>query len=88
MTDIQPAITDENEDLRAREKRLPKVRTTSGTMVLFNATQIIDSLVLEANLSRPDAHLVIFELNHCAIFYHGDIFLWHTQFLSHLGVLP
>ena len=58
MTDIRPAITDENEDLRAREKKLPKVRTTSGTMIPFEAGQIIDSLVLEANLSRPDAHLI------------------------------
>ncbi|MHA1909119.1 MAG: anaerobic ribonucleoside-triphosphate reductase, partial [Candidatus Thorarchaeota archaeon] len=58
MTDIRPSISDENEDLRAREKKLPKVRTTSGTMVPFEATKIIDSLVLEAKLSRPDAHLV------------------------------
>ncbi|MDF1538413.1 MAG: anaerobic ribonucleoside-triphosphate reductase [Candidatus Thorarchaeota archaeon] len=58
MTDIRPSITDENEDMHAREKRLPKVRTTSGTMVSFEVQKIIDSLILEAKLTRADAHLV------------------------------
>ncbi|MFW9907737.1 MAG: anaerobic ribonucleoside-triphosphate reductase [Candidatus Thorarchaeota archaeon] len=58
MTDIKPSITDETDDLSAREKKLPKVRTTSGTMVPFEANKIIDSLVLEAELTRADAHLV------------------------------
>jgi anaerobic ribonucleoside-triphosphate reductase len=57
MTDIRSAITDA-EDLIMRERKMPKVRTTSSTMETFDANKIIDSLVLEAHLSRADAHLV------------------------------
>ena len=57
MTDIRSAITDA-EDLRMRERKMPKVRTTSSTMETFDANKIIDSLVLEAHLSRADAQLV------------------------------
>jgi anaerobic ribonucleoside-triphosphate reductase len=41
-----------------RERRMPKVRTTSSTMETFDANKIIDSLILEARLSRADAQLV------------------------------
>ncbi|MFW9931884.1 MAG: hypothetical protein ACFFDR_04440, partial [Candidatus Thorarchaeota archaeon] len=58
MTDIRPSITDETEDLHAREKKLPKVRSTSGTMMSFEADRIITSLQQEANLTHADAHLV------------------------------
>jgi anaerobic ribonucleoside-triphosphate reductase len=37
---------------------MPKVRTTSSTMETFDANKIIDSLILEARLSRADAQLV------------------------------
>ena len=57
MTDIGSAITSA-EDLRAREKKMPKVRTTSSTMESFDANKIIDSLVLEAGLLRVDTQLV------------------------------
>ncbi|MHA1962880.1 MAG: anaerobic ribonucleoside-triphosphate reductase, partial [Candidatus Thorarchaeota archaeon] len=58
MTDIHISIADELEHLRARERKLPKVRTTSGTMVSFDAGKIVDSLVIETNLLRADAQLV------------------------------
>ncbi|MHA2078600.1 MAG: hypothetical protein ACW99X_13490, partial [Candidatus Thorarchaeota archaeon] len=57
MTDIGSAITSA-EDLQAREKKMPKVRTTSSTMESFDANKIIDSLLLEAGLLRVDAQLV------------------------------
>ena len=57
MTDIRSSVSD-LEDLQAREKKMPKVRTTQGTMETFDANAIIDSLVLEADLTRADAHLV------------------------------
>ncbi|MBD3406597.1 MAG: anaerobic ribonucleoside-triphosphate reductase, partial [Candidatus Lokiarchaeota archaeon] len=57
MTDIRSTIIDA-EDIRLREKKLPKVRTTSGTMESFDANCIIDSLIQEAHLSRSDAQLV------------------------------
>ncbi len=57
MTDIRSTITDA-EDLRMREKKMPKVRTTSSTMETFDANKIIDSLILEAGLLRVDAHLI------------------------------
>jgi len=46
------------DDVRAREKKLPKVRTTQGTMEPFDATKIIESLITEAHLSRANAQLV------------------------------
>ncbi len=58
MTDIRPSITTENEDIQAREKKLPKVRSTSGTMMPFKAERIITSLQKEADLTYADAHLV------------------------------
>ncbi|TFG97659.1 hypothetical protein E4H12_08025, partial [Candidatus Thorarchaeota archaeon] len=57
MTDIRSTLTDV-EDLRMRERKMPKVRTTSSTMESYDANKIIDSLVLEAGLLRNDAHLV------------------------------
>jgi anaerobic ribonucleoside-triphosphate reductase len=57
LTDIRSAVAD-SEDLSMRERKMPKVRTTSSTMETFDANKIIDSLVLEAKLSRADAHLV------------------------------
>ncbi len=44
--------------MRKREKKLPKVRSTKGTMEPFDAQRIIDSLIEEASLSRGDAQLV------------------------------
>ena len=46
------------EDLHRREKKLPRVRTTEGTMESFRAERIVESLVLEAGLSRANAQLV------------------------------
>lgn len=46
------------DDIRAREKKLPKVRTTQGTMESFDATKIIESLITEAHLSRANAQLI------------------------------
>ncbi|MHA2396787.1 MAG: anaerobic ribonucleoside-triphosphate reductase, partial [Candidatus Thorarchaeota archaeon] len=57
MTDIHDALAT-LEDLRLREKKMPKVRTTSSTMETFDASKIIDSLILEAGLLRADAQLV------------------------------
>jgi anaerobic ribonucleoside-triphosphate reductase len=57
MTDIRSSVSD-LEDLQSRERKMPKVRTTQGTMEPFDANAIIDSLVLEAGLARADAHLV------------------------------
>ncbi|TXT57540.1 MAG: Anaerobic ribonucleoside-triphosphate reductase [Candidatus Thorarchaeota archaeon] len=57
MTDIRSTIID-SEEIRMREKKLPRVRTTSGTMEPFDASCIIESLILEAHLSRADAQLV------------------------------
>ncbi|MHA1960690.1 MAG: anaerobic ribonucleoside-triphosphate reductase [Candidatus Thorarchaeota archaeon] len=58
MTDITRSIADDIEAIESREKRMPKVRTTSSTIEPFKAERIIDSLVLEARLSRADAQLV------------------------------
>ncbi|MHA1929362.1 MAG: anaerobic ribonucleoside-triphosphate reductase, partial [Candidatus Thorarchaeota archaeon] len=57
MTDIHKSLAGAA-DIHAREKKLPKVRTTSGTMVSFNADSIIESLILEADLTHADAQLV------------------------------
>jgi anaerobic ribonucleoside-triphosphate reductase len=57
LTDIRSAVAD-SEDLLMRERKMPKVRTTSSTMETFDANKIIDSLVLEAKLPRSDAQLV------------------------------
>ncbi len=58
MTDISPTITDDIAGIAVREKKLPKVRSTRGTIESFVAERIIDSLVLEAELARSDAQLV------------------------------
>jgi ribonucleoside-triphosphate reductase len=58
LTDINISIADELDHLRVRERKLPKVRTTSGTMVSFDAGKIVDSLVIEAKMLRADAQLV------------------------------
>ncbi len=57
MTDIGSTITS-IEDLQTREKKMPRVRTTSSAMEKFDANMIIDSLILEAGLLRVDAQLV------------------------------
>ncbi|MHA1965876.1 MAG: anaerobic ribonucleoside-triphosphate reductase [Candidatus Thorarchaeota archaeon] len=57
MTDIHDALATAA-DLRMREKKMPKVRTTRSTMETFNANKIIESLVLEAGLLHADAQLV------------------------------
>ena len=57
MTDIKNAVAVAAE-LRLREKKMPKVRTTRSTMETFDANKIIDSLVLEAELHQADAQLV------------------------------
>ncbi|MHA2057586.1 MAG: hypothetical protein ACW979_08180, partial [Candidatus Thorarchaeota archaeon] len=57
MTDIHDALATAA-DLRIREKKMPKVRTTRSTMETFNANKIIESLVLEAGLLHVDAQLV------------------------------
>jgi anaerobic ribonucleoside-triphosphate reductase len=57
MTDIKNAVA-ASEELRLREKKMPKVRTTRSTMETFDANKIIDSLVLEAELHQADAQLV------------------------------
>ena len=43
MTDIHNTLAT-SEELRLREKKMPKVRTTSSTMETFDANKIIDSL--------------------------------------------
>lgn len=57
MTDIHSSVLN-YEDLVMRERKLPKVRTTSGTMEPFDAERIIDSLMLEAKLDRATAESV------------------------------
>ncbi|MHA2210106.1 MAG: hypothetical protein ACXABV_13160 [Candidatus Thorarchaeota archaeon] len=57
MTDIHSSVVS-YEDLKVREKKLPKVRTTSSTLEPFDVDRIIESLIVEAKLSRPDAQLV------------------------------
>ncbi|TFG04752.1 anaerobic ribonucleoside-triphosphate reductase, partial [Candidatus Thorarchaeota archaeon] len=47
-----------SEEVRKREKKLPKVRSTKGTMEPFDAQRIIDSLIEEAKLSHGDSQLV------------------------------
>ncbi len=58
MTDIQYSSPGNAADIHNREKRLPRVRTTSGTIEPFNANRIIESLMREAELTRADAELV------------------------------
>ncbi|MGY5853786.1 MAG: anaerobic ribonucleoside-triphosphate reductase, partial [Candidatus Thorarchaeota archaeon] len=58
MTDIHTSISDSIEALTSREKKLPKVRTTIGTMEAFRAQNIIDSLIIETHLTHADAQLV------------------------------
>ncbi|UCE09745.1 MAG: anaerobic ribonucleoside-triphosphate reductase [Candidatus Thorarchaeota archaeon] len=58
MTDITRSLADDIEAIEAREKRMPKVRSTDSTIESFKAERIIESLVLEARLSRADAQLV------------------------------
>ncbi|MHA2065202.1 MAG: anaerobic ribonucleoside-triphosphate reductase, partial [Candidatus Thorarchaeota archaeon] len=57
MTDIHNSVVS-HEDLKVREKKLPKVRTTSSTLEPFDVDRIIESLIVEAELSRADAQLV------------------------------
>ncbi|MHA1772095.1 MAG: anaerobic ribonucleoside-triphosphate reductase, partial [Candidatus Thorarchaeota archaeon] len=59
MTEIRTTEPiDNGVSLLQREKKLPRVRTTRGTMEKFSAVRIVDSLVLEAGLSRANAQLV------------------------------
>ncbi|MFW9803845.1 MAG: anaerobic ribonucleoside-triphosphate reductase, partial [Candidatus Thorarchaeota archaeon] len=57
MTDVHSSAVS-YEDLKVREKKLPKVRTTSSTLEPFDVDRIIESLIIEAKLSRGDAELV------------------------------
>ncbi|MHA1813136.1 MAG: anaerobic ribonucleoside-triphosphate reductase, partial [Candidatus Thorarchaeota archaeon] len=57
MTEIGSSSTS-FEDLHRREKKLPRVRTTQGTMEPFRAERIVESLMLEAGLSRADSQFV------------------------------
>ncbi len=57
MTGVNSSVLN-YEDLVMRERKLPKVRTTSGTMEPFDAERIIDSLMLEAKLDRATAESV------------------------------
>ncbi len=57
MTDVHSSAVS-YEDLKVREKKLPKVRTTSSTLEPFDVDRIIESLIVEAKLSRADAELV------------------------------
>ncbi|MGD9382052.1 MAG: anaerobic ribonucleoside-triphosphate reductase, partial [Candidatus Thorarchaeota archaeon] len=57
MTDIHSSVIS-HEDLKVREKKLPKVRTTSSTLEPFDVDRIIESLITEAHLTRADAQLV------------------------------
>ncbi|MFX1262395.1 MAG: anaerobic ribonucleoside-triphosphate reductase [Promethearchaeota archaeon] len=57
MTDVHSSAVS-YEDLKVREKKLPKVRTTSSTLEPFDVDRIIESLIIEARLSRGDAELV------------------------------
>ncbi|MFX1416906.1 MAG: anaerobic ribonucleoside-triphosphate reductase, partial [Promethearchaeota archaeon] len=57
MTDVHStAVT--LEELKLREIKLPKVRTTSSTLEPFDVERIISSLVTEALLSQENAQLV------------------------------
>ncbi|UCH03474.1 MAG: anaerobic ribonucleoside-triphosphate reductase [Candidatus Thorarchaeota archaeon] len=57
MTDVHStAVT--LEELKLRETKLPKVRTTSSTLEPFDVERIINSLVREALLSQANAQLV------------------------------
>jgi len=57
MTDIRDSLS-LIEELNLRERKMPKVRTTSSTMETFDANKIIESLITEAGLLRADAGLV------------------------------
>jgi anaerobic ribonucleoside-triphosphate reductase len=57
MTDVHSSAVS-YEDLKVREKKLPKVRTTSSTLEPFDVDRIIESLIIEAKLTRGDAELV------------------------------
>ncbi len=57
MTEIRD-LTVDLEELHTRDKRLPKVRSTSGTIEAFNSDKIIDSLMLEAGLKKETAIFV------------------------------
>ena len=57
MTDITSSASN-LDGLRAREKKLPQVRTTSSTMEPFDSGRIIDSLMLEASMLRANAEIV------------------------------
>ena len=58
MTDIHNALATA-EDLRVREKKMPKVRTTSSTMETFDANKIIDSLVLRLGFYMQMLNLLL-----------------------------
>jgi anaerobic ribonucleoside-triphosphate reductase len=55
---MRSSVTDDIEDLHGRERKLPKVRSTAGTMLPFEAGRIIGSLKQEAGLTHADAQLV------------------------------
>ncbi|MFW9800352.1 MAG: hypothetical protein ACFFD9_07945, partial [Candidatus Thorarchaeota archaeon] len=57
MTDVHSTAVS-LEELKVRERKLPKVRTTSSTLEPFDVDRIISSLVLEAQLSEANAQLV------------------------------
>ncbi len=57
MTDIRESLISDA-DICAREKKLPHVRTTKGTLEPFKGQRIVDSLVREAGLSVGDAQFV------------------------------
>ncbi|NWF96944.1 MAG: anaerobic ribonucleoside-triphosphate reductase [Candidatus Thorarchaeota archaeon] len=58
MTDIGASVHGDADDLRAREKKLPQVRTTSDTMEPFDSSRIINSLRLETGIDEATAHMV------------------------------
>ncbi|MGQ4911975.1 MAG: anaerobic ribonucleoside-triphosphate reductase [Candidatus Thorarchaeota archaeon] len=57
MTDIRSSVYN-LENLRSRERKMPKVRSTRGTMDAFNADLIVESLIQEARLLRVDAQMI------------------------------
>ncbi len=58
MTEIKTTTTGDGALLHQREKKLPRVRTTRGTMEKFSASRIVESLTQEAGLSHANAQLV------------------------------
>ncbi len=58
MTEIYASIPDSFMGIARREKKLPRVRTTRGTLEPFRAEKIMESLTREAGLTRADAELV------------------------------